>query len=75
MSIDRILQLKLVADVSDINRKTGGAVKEVGRVRGAVRGLGAFAGPVMISLGITAAKKIADGLEHGACASLFGVVC
>lgn len=65
MSIDRILQLKLVADVSDINRKTGGAVKEVGRVRGAVRGLGAFAGPVMISLGITAAKKIADGLVQG----------
>ena len=65
MSIDRILQLKLVADVSDINKKTGAVTSEVGKIRGAFNGLSSFVGPAMLNLGLEAAGSLVDGLMGG----------
>ena len=65
MSIDRILQLKLLADVSDINKKTGTVTSEVGKIRGAFAGLKSFVGPVMLNAGLSAASSLMDGLMGG----------
>lgn len=65
MSIDRILQLKLLADVSDINAKTGQVTQEVGRIRSAFGGLKSFVGPVMLNLGIEAGNMLVDGIMGG----------
>ena len=65
MSIDRILQLKLVADVSDINKKTGAVTQEVGKIRGAFSGIKSFVGPVMLNAGLEAAGALMDGLMGG----------
>lgn len=65
MSVDRILQLKLVTDVGDISRKMGQVDSSVGRVRGAFRGLRGFVGPVVIDAALTGLGLLADGLVAG----------
>jgi hypothetical protein len=52
MSIDRILLLKLVADVGDVNAKMSGAVEDVGKVRGALQGLKNWGVAVGANLGM-----------------------
>ena len=63
--VDRILQLKLIADVSDINRKVGSVEKDVGRMRKAFRGLRGFAGPALVGIGLKAGSAIVDGITKG----------
>lgn len=65
MSIDRILQLKLVTDVGDINRKMGQVEGQVGRVRGAFRGLRSFAGPIVITAALEGLAMLGDALSTG----------
>lgn len=65
MSIDRILQLKLLADVSDISKKTGQVESDVGKMRGAFEGLKSFVGPAMLSVGLQAGSALVDGIMGG----------
>lgn len=65
MSVDRILQLKLITDVGDINRKMGQAEGSVGRVRGAFAGLKAFAGPVVLTAALEGLSKLGDAVGTG----------
>lgn len=62
MSVDRILQLKLVADVSDINSKMTSAGTEVGKVTKAFTTMKSFAVPAMISVGASITSSITDKL-------------
>lgn len=66
MSIDRILQLKLVADVGDINGKLATVEQSTSRVGKAFGTLTSFAGPVALNLAITGVAMLTDGLKSGA---------
>lgn len=74
MSVDRILQLKLIADVGDINGKMGSAQKTVqtrtDKMKGAFKSLKGFAGPVMLSMGMEVAGALKgmfdEQLQHAA---------
>lgn len=63
MSVDRILQLKLLADVSDINKKMDGAAKDVGRVRKAFGQLKSFIGPAVAAIGLQLANKLGQAFQ------------
>jgi hypothetical protein len=65
MSVDRILQLKLVADVSNISSAADEVVGETSKIKGAFSGLKAFVGPVMLDLGLQAGAALMDGLSGG----------
>ena len=68
MSFDRVLQLKLIADVNDINRKMGQVGQDVGRAKKAFGTLKSFAGPILANLALTGATMVVDSfkaqLEH-----------
>jgi len=63
MSVDRILQLKLMADVSDINRKMDGTSKQVGKVKSAFGGLKSFVGPAIAAVGLQLASGLNDAFQ------------
>lgn len=65
MSVDRILQLKLIADVNDVSRKMGTTTKEIGKVGRAFRGLASFAGPVALNAAITGVEMLGDAIAGG----------
>lgn len=65
MSIDRILQLKLVADVGDINGKMAQVEQSTSRVGKAFSSITSFAGPVALNLAITGIAMLTDGLKSG----------
>ncbi len=65
MGVDRILSLKLVADVADINSKMASTEASVGKVGKAFGGLTSFMGPVVIDAAITGIGMLADGLAGG----------
>lgn len=79
MSIDRILQLKLVTDVGNINQQMSGVEQSVGRVGGAFNTLKGFAGPIAINAALTAVSTLTDAISGGAAAmrayddAVFGV--
>lgn len=66
MSIDRILQLKLVADVGDINGKMAQVESSTTRVGKAFSSITSFAGPVALNLAITGITMLTEGLKSGA---------
>jgi hypothetical protein len=70
MSADRILQLKLIADVSEISGKMDKATRDVGRVGKAMQSLKGWAVPALQGLAIqgvgAAASALQDAAERGA---------
>lgn len=65
MSVDRILQLKLVADVSDINKKMSGVQKEAGRVGRSFSALKGFVGPVFLNAAISGVEALSGAIMAG----------
>lgn len=65
MSIDRILQLKLVTDVGDINSKMSSVTAQTSKVGAAFNTLTSFAGPVAINAALTGMSMLVDGLKGG----------
>jgi len=65
MSVDRILQLKLIADVSDVKKGMGQVQKQTGVVGRAFRGLSSFAGPVFLNAAITGVEMLSDAVLGG----------
>jgi hypothetical protein len=65
VSIDRILQLKLVTDVGDINSKMASTTTEVGKVSKAFSTLTSFAGPIAITAVLAGVDMVAKGLQGG----------
>jgi len=70
MSVDRILQLKLIADVNEISGKMDRATRDVGRVGKAMQSLKGWAVPALQGLAIqgvgAAASALQDAAERGA---------
>lgn len=65
MSIDRVLQLKLVADVGNINQKMGEATAATGKLGTAFKTLTSFIGPVAITAAAVAIEKLGTALGTG----------
>lgn len=65
MSIDRILQLKLIADVGDINGKMASVTTQTSKVGAAFSTLAGFAGPIALNAAITGISMLVDGLKGG----------
>jgi hypothetical protein len=63
MSVDRILQLKLIADVQDINSKMQSASAEVGKMSKAFTTMKSLAVPAMIGLGSTITSNVVGALS------------
>lgn len=63
MSVDRILQLKLIADVGNIRSQMSGVEKDVGKVNRAFNTLKGFAIPAMIGLGSTITTNVVGALS------------
>ena len=66
MSIDRVLQLKLVADVGDINGKLTTVTTQTSKLGSAFKSLTSFAGPVALNAAITGVAMLTDALKGGA---------
>lgn len=66
MSIDRVLQLKLVADVGDINGKMATVTAQTSKLGNAFKTLTSFAGPVALNAAITGVAMLTDALKGGA---------
>ena len=60
---DRILQLKLIADVSSINSKMQGVSQDVGRVSSAMNTLKGWAMPAMLGLGTSISQNVVANLS------------
>lgn len=65
MSIDRILALKLVTDVGDINSKMGQVEAQTSKVGAAFKTLSSFVGPIAITAALVAVEKLGDALTGG----------
>ena len=65
MSIDRILQLKLVTDVGDINSKMAQATTATGKLGNAFKTITSFAGPVAINAAFVAIEQLSNALSTG----------
>jgi hypothetical protein len=63
--VDRILQLKLIADVSDVKKGMGQVTKQTSVVGRAFRGLSSFAGPVFLNAAITGVEMLSDAVLGG----------
>lgn len=63
MGVDRILQLKLVADVGEINSKMGQAAGDVGKVGKAFGQLKSFAVPIMADIALQGVTMVADAFK------------
>ena len=63
MSADRILQLKLIADVGEISRKMGTVESDVGRVNKAFDTIRGFAAPAIAGVGLDIASHITGALS------------
>ena len=62
MSVDRILQLKLIADVSEINTKMSKATKDIGRVQQAMNKLKSVAVPMALGIGAQMGEQLMAGI-------------
>jgi hypothetical protein len=65
VSVDRVLQLKLIADVSDINGKMTSVTQQTSKLGSAFGTLTSFAGPVALNAAITGIAMLTDGLQGG----------
>lgn len=65
MSVDRILQLKLIADVSDVKKGMGQVTKQTSVVGRAFKGLSSFAGPVFLNAAITGVEALSSAVLGG----------
>lgn len=62
MAVDRIIQLKLLADVSNIDKQLAGTSSRLGRLGASFKG---FAGAVALDTAITAVQEVSDRLIGG----------
>jgi phage-related protein len=65
MSVDRILQLKLIADVSDVKKGMGQVTKQTSVVGRAFKGMASFAGPVFLNAAITGVEALSSAVLGG----------
>lgn len=64
MGVDRILQLKLISDVADINSKMGQVTQDVGKAQKAFGQLKSFIGPVFADIGLKLGGMVVDSFQE-----------
>jgi phage-related protein len=65
LSIDRVLQLKLVADVGDINSKMATVTTQTSKLGSAFKTMTSFIGPVALTAALVAVEKLGEGISSG----------